>query len=123
MTAIWLLRGRWGRDADLDARLVLLAQSGPLIAEATTGGRVGWVNLAFQVAVYPGGLVVNGIGYGMRVILASEIRRVGWEGPWPLGGVSIEHDGVACGSPVSIRTRRNSQLATAIFQIAEGKAA
>jgi hypothetical protein len=112
--------------ADPAARALALARSGAVIAQGSTSIPLDWLvtrSPGLGVAVYPGGLLVKGVPYGGRTILAPEIHRVRWQRGRLFTLLAIDHAAIECPSPLLIRTVRDSALAAAIFQIAEGKAA
>jgi hypothetical protein len=119
LALVWLLNRDGGPE--LEARLRTIAESGPAIVETTTGGRIGWsynASFGIDVAVYPGGFVLDGFGWGMHVVLASEILDVRWRWHVLYHTLEIKHAGVGCGSPVVLAADRQSDLAAAIFQMA-----
>ncbi len=118
-------RNLGGPESDPDARLRALSESGAVLAEGRTSVPLGWLltnSLGLGVTVYPGGLLVKGVPYGLRTILASEIQRVQWRSRLLFTIIAIDHAATECPSPLLVRTRRGSALAAAIFQIA-GKTA
>jgi hypothetical protein len=121
LAVVFVLLSHRDDGPELEARLRTVAASGPPILETSTGGRIGRsyrASFGIGVAVYPGGFVLDGFGWGMHVVLASEILDVRWRWHVFYHVLEIKHAGIGCGSPVVLAAGRQSSLAAAIFQIA-----
>ena len=118
----WLLPFFVGREQPDTMQRVAQAQaSGPMLAAAWCGARVGLVSFRgrlLRVSVYPGGIVIQPLLVSARAILASELLSVdavppimGWFGP---ASLQIRHTAPDVRASVRFHVRPDSQLATAI---------
>jgi hypothetical protein len=115
-----LMKGKITPDA-MAERARAIEASGPLLASAKSGGRIGGLGFSgslLKASVYPGGIVVKPVFMATRTILAPEISSVTPARMFVSQTLEIRHAGVDSRSPLILSVAGDSAIAAAIRSMA-----